>query len=125
MIIFIIIRITEDQHLKLAQKVPVVVDEFVNTRGSLEELYVLVSDLVLPSINMQDNTCKAFVCLHCIVSDQIECHLKDQDDHERAERFCIRLSALKSPSHPSEQAFQQKISQTKSMLNNYICLGVW
>ena len=51
MIIFIIIRITEDQHLKLVQKVPVVVDEFVNTQGSLEELYVLVSDLVLPSTN--------------------------------------------------------------------------
>ena len=42
------------------------------------------------------------------VSDQIDHHLKDQDDHERAERFCIRLSALKSPSHPSEQAFSAK-----------------
>ena len=51
MIIFIIIRITEDQHLKLVQKGPVVVGEFANTLESLEEIYILVSDLVLPSTN--------------------------------------------------------------------------
>ena len=56
-------------------------------------------------------------CLFCNVSDLIDHHLKDQDDHERAERFCIRLSALKSPSHPSEQAFSaKKIFQTKRIV---------
>ena len=63
---------------------------------------------------MQDTTGKT---LFCNVSDQIDHHLKDQDDHERAERFCIRLSALKSPSHPSEQAFSaKKIFQTKHIV---------